>query len=106
MALSKEEKNARKRQRRLTLRKEKVSGKHCLNCDILIAARLEEKSRSYLYCRKCITEYKVEARRHRWRRYYHSKLKQGKVAAPAPLLQKKKEKRRTYTVSWRTLKTI
>ena len=65
-----EEKNAKKRLKRLGERKERFKDKHCLNCDIFISERLIDKGRSYLYCRKCLTEYKDEARRNRWRRYY------------------------------------
>lgn len=80
MALTKDERNARRKQRRLEARKERIKDKHCLNCTILLAARLEDAGRSYLYCRKCITDYKDEARRNRWRRYYyahHSKLRKA-----------------------------
>lgn len=73
MALSRDERNARRRQKRLDLRKEKLKGKHCLQCDILIAELLEDNGRSFLYCRKCIVEYKEETRRHRWRRYHQRK---------------------------------
>ena len=63
-------KNEKRKARRLEQRKQRLLGKHCLNCEILLAERLEDSGRSYVYCRKCLTEYKDEARRNRWRRYY------------------------------------
>lgn len=62
-------KQQKKRQRRLIDRKAKLADEKCLNCTILIAETLQEHKRSYKYCRYCIES--GEARKDRWRRYYH-----------------------------------
>jgi len=89
---------AYRRKSRHEARLKRLEGKKCLNCEILISSRIIDKGRSYIYCRKCITEYKVEARRHRWRRYYYRK-KGIVVEAPKETYRSPK-----YLVSWRTLK--
>lgn len=79
MVVSSSDANEKRRARRLEKRKEALASKHCLNCDILLAARLIDSGRSFLYCRKCLTEYRAEARRNRWKRYYernHERLKE------------------------------
>jgi hypothetical protein len=86
-----------KRRRRLKARLKKLEGKKCLNCEILLKARLVDKGRSYLYCRKCISEHTLEVRRHKWRRYYYRKKGIVKEAPKYPSLNK-------YIPSWRTLK--
>lgn len=73
MALTRDEINARKRQKRLEARKLKMAGKHCLNCTIFIAEHLKDRGRSYLYCRTCIKLYKKELDRDRCKRYYYRK---------------------------------
>ena len=66
--------NAKRRERRLKARAEKLSDKNCLNCEMMLTVRLNwSPGRSYLYCRKCLTEHREEVRRHRWRRYYNRK---------------------------------
>lgn len=65
--------NAQRRAKRLAARLKALEGKQCLNCEILLVARLEDGKRCYLYCRKCITEYSMEMQRHKWRRYYYRK---------------------------------
>lgn len=93
-----EERNAKRRAKRLAARLTLLEGKKCLNCEILLVARLGiDNGRSYLYCRKCITEYSTEARRHRIRRYYYRKkgIKEPTSTENAP----------GYVVSWRTLKS-
>lgn len=90
--------NALRKARRLKARQAKLEDKRCLNCTILLAARLEDKGRSHLYCRKCITEYKAEVGRHRCRRYYYSKkgLKKPKGSSRS----------KAYVPSWRTTKIV
>lgn len=99
--------NARKRERRLAQRKEKLKGKHCLNCDILLVARLEDKGRSYIYCRRCLTEYRREVMRHKWNRYSRKKkpVKPPKVKKERTLVSKTNY-RPQYIVSWKTLKSL
>jgi len=73
--------NGRRRERRLLQRAARLKGKHCTNCEALLVERLDwSPGRSYLYGRKCLDENRVEARRHRWRRYYYREL--GKAPAP------------------------
>lgn len=66
--------NAKRRARRLVGRKERLGDKTCIACEILLVERLEiDGGRTALYCRKCLTEYRAQTRRHRWRRYYYRK---------------------------------
>jgi hypothetical protein len=66
--------NARRRERRLKMRAVKLARKQCKNCTVLLVERLNwSPGRSYVYCRKCLTEHREEIRRHRWRRYYYRK---------------------------------
>lgn len=89
--------NAYKRAYRRRKLLQKLQDKHCLNCEVLLNQRLDwSKGRTYLYCRKCITEYPKEVNRHKCRRSYHKK--KGKTYKTTT----------TYSpeciVSWRTLK--
>ena len=91
------DKNKKRQIKRLQERKTKLQGKHCLNCSILISERLIDKGRSYLYCRKCLTEYKDEVRRNRWCRYYQRKRNE--------LLPKIRERVRQYRKRYEHVKT-
>jgi len=90
--------NAKRRERRLKTRAGRLKGKLCLNCEVLLVGRLNwSPGRTNLYCRKCLTENREEARRHRWRRYYYRKTgkepthkHRNKVARRPPRLGPKK----------------
>jgi hypothetical protein len=66
--------NAKRRERRLKARRERLAGQRCPNCTVLLSERLDYSSgHCILYCRKCVTDYPDEVRRHRWRRYHYRK---------------------------------
>jgi hypothetical protein len=70
-AANRESINAKRHERRLKQRMARLGSNKCLNCEILLVERLNwARGRSKLYCRKCLTEYREEVRRHRWRRCY------------------------------------
>lgn len=109
---TREKRNALKRAQRLKARKQKLANKHCLNCDILLAERLEDKGRSYLYCRKCLIEHKDEVLSHKYSRYWAKLPKEVKTrrivkeaARPLPSPIRKNKSKSNYIVSWRTLKS-
>lgn len=63
----------------LEKRKPRFEGKHCINCDILITARLSAGKRSYKYCRMCIEEHPDEVFNHRNREHYKKNKKAEKA---------------------------
>ena len=67
---NKDKVNAYKRAWRLRQRLARLEGKHCLNCEIFLVARLEDGGRSYLYCRKCLREHRDEVNNSKCRRSY------------------------------------
>ena len=91
--------NAARRKRRALKLLSKLEGKKCLNCEVLLSARLDWKpGRTYLYCRKCITEHPEEVNRDKCRRaYWKKKGHPMKVIKPTTS---------PYIQSWSTLKQV
>lgn len=107
--------NAKRRERRFKKKVLALKDKYCLNCEILL---IERSKGTRIYCTTCVKDYPLEVRRHKWRRYYHSKLKRRKRVKKKPVQVekvvvkefiievKKPAKVQEYIRSWRTLKTM